>query len=279
MGINESQSKLQKVQEDLKRSSNYLHCIKLNLQDDQESQRSRQDCQKPLTQKPFTGDWSSVRVLIANQYIEGEGIEIGALHSPLTIPATANVKYVDRMSTADLRSQYPELNSLNLTEVDIIDDGESLGTISKDSLNFAISNHVIEHCQNPILTLINHLRVLKIDGIVYLAVPDKRYTFDIDRPPTSLEHLIEDYKSGSERSKHSHFEEYVRLVEKVAQEEIANRVSHLLSINYSIHFHVWTPTEFFELLIYCQKEMKIPFEIELFKRNNFEFIFILRKVA
>ncbi|MBE9041711.1 glycosyltransferase [Oscillatoriales cyanobacterium LEGE 11467] len=219
-----------------------------------------------------------VRRQIANKYIKGDGIEIGALHSPLPVPEAANVRYVDRMSVFDLRLQYPEMNELLLVDVDIIDDGEVLSTVDDNSLDFAIANHLIEHCQNPIQTLQNYFRVLKPGGILYLAVPDKRYTFDVDRPVTSLEHLIEDYTEGPERSRISHFEEYVRMVDRTPEKKVSARLLYLLiDLDYSIHFHVWTPSAFTELLLYCQQEFEDKFAIELMQSNEDEFIFVLRK--
>src|SRR2546421_7775018 len=58
------------------------------------------------------------RELIAETFLKGEGIEIGALHNPLLVPNSAKVKYVDRLSVADLRRQYPELDSQQLVDVD-----------------------------------------------------------------------------------------------------------------------------------------------------------------
>ncbi|MFO5493152.1 MAG: methyltransferase domain-containing protein [Cuspidothrix sp.] len=220
----------------------------------------------------------ALRRQIALHYLSGDGIEVGALHSPLNIPGNATVRYVDRMPVAELRKQYPELAKCELVEVDIIDDGENLNSISDSSVDFVIANHMIEHCQNPIGTIQQHLRVLKSGGILYMAIPDMRYTFDRDRPVTSLEHLISDYTEGPEWSKRSHFEEWTRLVNKVPENEFVDSVQHLISINYSIHFHVWTQMEFCELLIYCQSQLSFPMEIELLqKNNNFEFIVILRK--
>jgi len=60
----------------------------------------------------------------------------------------------------------------------------------------------------------------------------------LERPVTSLEHLIRDYKEGPAWSMYSHFEEYARLVDKVSEDNFAAHLKHLIDINYSIHFHV-----------------------------------------
>jgi len=222
-------------------------------------------------------DRDLVKKEVATRYLEGEGIEIGALHLPLDIPEGVKVRYLDRMSVAELRQQYPELAGWNLVEADIIDDGETLESIPDNSLDFVIAKHMIEHCQNPIGAIKNFLRVVKDGGIVYLAVPDKRYIFDCDRPVTSLDHLIRDYTEGPEWSKMSHYEEWVRLVEKVPEEQVITRAQELYGLNKDLHFHVWTPTQFSELIFYCQAELCLDFQLELFQDIETEVIVILRK--
>jgi predicted SAM-dependent methyltransferase len=220
-----------------------------------------------------------VRRDIAFKYLSGKGIEVGALHAPLEVPDTVKVYYVDRMSVSELRKQYPELNGTNLIEADIVDNGETLSSIPDNFWDFVIANHMIEHCQNPIGALENFLRVVKPGGIIYMGVPDKRYIFDVDRPMTSLDHLIRDYKEGPEWSKVSHYHEYVRLVEKFPEEQVLARQQALINIDYSIHFHVWTSETFSEWLFYCQKQLGFGFTIELFQENSIEIVMILRKIA
>lgn len=222
---------------------------------------------------------TSLRKQIASRYLAGNGVEIGALHSPLEVPPGLEVRYVDRMPASQLRQQYPELSESNLVEVDIVDDGETLVSVSDSSLDFVIANHMIEHCQNPIFTIENWLRVLKPGGVLYMAVPDKRYTFDCDRPVTSLEHLIQDYTEGAEWSMNSHFEEWVHLVGKIPETDVAAHAKSLIDLNYSIHFHVWTQVEFLELLLYCQNKLSFPIEIELLQKNGMEFIAVLSKTT
>ncbi|AFZ45837.1 Methyltransferase type 11 [Halothece sp. PCC 7418] len=221
---------------------------------------------KKIVKEAETSPEQALRAQIASSYLLGNGIEIGALHSPLNVPHHVTVKYVDRMSVPELRKQYPKLKNYKLVEVDIIDDGERLNSIPDASVDFVIANHMIEHCQNPISAMEQHLRVLRHHGILYMAVPDMRYTFDRDRAVTSLEHLIKDYTEGPEWSMKSHFEDWVRLREKVPEDRVTPRVQYLMSIDYSIHFHVWRQIDFFELLLYCQNDLSFPFEIELIQK-------------
>ena len=218
------------------------------------------------------------RQAIAAAFLHGEGIEIGALHQPLIVPATARVKYVDRMKVPELRQHYPELINEPLVETDIVDDGERLLTIADATQDFVIANHFIEHCENPLLTFQNLLRVLRPGGIVFMAVPDKRFTFDVDRPCTTLDHVLRDFSEGPEWSKRQHYEEWSRLVNKrTDMSEMNAEVQHLIDMKYSIHFHVWSAPELLELVQALHRIVR--FELELFLRNGIESLMILRKTA
>jgi SAM-dependent methyltransferase len=218
----------------------------------------------------------ATRRRIARKYLRGSGLEIGALHRPLRLPTGATARYVDRMDCDGLREHYPELSKEALVNVDIIDDGETLGTQPDSSADFIIANHFIEHTEDPLGTLSNHLRVLRPGGILYLAVPDRRRTFDSDRPPTPLEHVIQDHREGPAWSRVNHLDEWARLVDKVPVAEIPARVRALEQSAYSIHFHVWSPAEFTILLEHARHNGP-PFEIEKLQKNVHEFIAILRR--
>ena len=92
------------------------------------------------------------------------------------------------MPLSELLDQYPELRGQPVQGPDLIDDGERLTKVESTTQDFVIANHFLEHCENPIQTLVNLLRVLKDGGLLYLAVPDKRFTFDVDRPGHQVRH-------------------------------------------------------------------------------------------
>ncbi|HEX4435956.1 MAG TPA: class I SAM-dependent methyltransferase [Solirubrobacteraceae bacterium] len=221
--------------------------------------------------------WRARRRRLAGRYLRGKGVEIGALHAPLPTPARAEVSYVDRMTVADLRRHYPELADERLVEVDIVDDGERLLTQDDASADFVIANHFIEHTEDPIGTLANHLRVLRPGGVLFMGVPDRRFTFDCNRPATGLAHLVADHERGPAASRRMHFEEWAKLVEGVPAEQVQPRARELEAENYSIHFHVWTAPEFAELLEYGREQARLPFSVETVQPNEHEFIVILRR--
>ena len=229
----------------------------------------------------------NARAELAFHYLFGEGLEIGPLHQPLAMPPHARARYVDRMTSPELRREYPELAEWDLTDVDVVDDGELLSTIPEASQDFIVANHFLEHCENPIGTIETHLRKLKPGGVLFYAVPDKRFTFDFRRPVTPIEHMVADYDEGPERSRHEHYMEWCRLVideesagtvEQAASEEwVASRAQELEDARYSIHMHVWTQAEFLKLILALRDRLDGGFDIEAAARVAIEFIVILRK--
>lgn len=215
-------------------------------------------------------------------FLRGEGIEIGPLHQPLALPPGARAKYVDRMNVEELRREYPELADWNLTRVDVIDDGEKLATVADESQDFIVANHFLEHCENPIGTIETHFGKLKPGGVLFYAVPDKRYTFDFRREVTPLEHMVADHEQGPQRSRRQHYEEWGRLVGtkpgETETDQIA-RADQLEEQGYSIHMHVWTQAEFLQLIVGCRERLDEAFEVEAAAKNGIEFVVVLRKVG
>ncbi|MCC6649260.1 MAG: methyltransferase domain-containing protein [Polyangiaceae bacterium] len=214
---------------------------------------------------------------LARRYLVGEGLEIGGLHAPLPLPPGATARYVDRLPTAQLREQYPELRDQILREVDIVCNGELLTPVRSHSVLFVIANHVLEHTHNPLRALSEWLRVVHQDGVVFLAVPDKRRCFDAERPITPLAHIVDEYERGGEQNYRAHVEEWVTFVEKLPEAERGARVEEIIANGTSIHCHAWTWTEFVELLMYARNELKLGFEVEVIQRNGIEIIAVLRK--
>ncbi len=220
------------------------------------------------------------RAEFAARFLFGEGLEIGPLHLPLTMPEQAKVSYVDRMAIEDLREEYPELAEWDLTPVDVIDDGERLAKIPASSQDFIVANHFLEHCENPIGTIETHLGKLRPGGVLFYAVPDKRYTFDFRRPVVHLQHMVADYEEGPERSRREHYEEWSRLVlaeEGETEAETIARARDLEGKKYSIHMHAWTQVEFLALILECRSRFGGAFDIEAAARQGIEFIVVLRK--
>jgi SAM-dependent methyltransferase len=222
----------------------------------------------------------SLREDLARRFIRGEGIEIGALHLPLKVPRSARVRYVDRFGD-DLIAQFPDMAGEPLVTVDVIDDGERLTTFRPQTVDFIIANHFLEHTQDTLGVLARFLEVLRVGGVAFLCVPDKSGTFDRDRPVTPVEHLYKDHLNGGQGSYLDHVEEFVRLVQKLPESEVAAQVENITRSSYSIHYHVWTHDALVETLIDARRELGLPFELVAAVKNEplSESICVLRRCA
>jgi SAM-dependent methyltransferase len=226
--------------------------------------------------------------VLSLKYIAGTGIEIGALHAPLSVDSKkAKVLYVDRMSQKDLYDQYPEFKKYDIVAADIIDNGAELATIPDHLYDFCISNHVLEHLEDPIQALGNWLRILKAKGILYLSVPLPDNVVDKHRQPTTFSHIVEDQglmtrdreKYGKER--HSHYEDFVRSTnfsESTNKEFVDRKTAELLDMNYSIHFHVFSEETLMQMIDFVSQKIAIKI-VEFVRNEPEEFILILEKQA
>ena len=223
-------------------------------------------------------DVEKIRTTLSNKYIKGKGLEIGALQIPLPVKREVCVIYVDRIDIHTAKNvHYPELKDVNLVNVDVLDDGEFLNNIPHQSQDFIIANHFLEHAQNPILAIKNHLIRIRSGGIIYYAIPDKWKTFDKNRPLTTFGHILRDYEQGPEISYHSHIEEWVELVNETPIEEREERIKKLKLINYAIHFHVWDKNTFRDFIEKSNSLLENPFDILEYVSVANENIVIIRK--
>jgi len=154
------------------------------------------------------------------------GVEIGPLSTPV-MAKSDNLKYVDRISTQELKAQYSDdgnVNDATLCEVDHVWGHECLENVISEKLDFVIASHVIEHVPDMIEWLLQIRSVLKSGGVLSLAVPDKRYTFDYLRQLSTIEQFMEayflKYKKASPRMVFDYYNNVVTLDGKTS---ISNR--------------------------------------------------------
>jgi SAM-dependent methyltransferase len=222
---------------------------------------------------------SNLRWELSSKYIVGKGLELGGLHNPLKVVYNTCVTYVDNIDTKTaLTIHFPELNKTKIVSVDVLDDGEKLSVFPLESQDFIIASHFLEHLQNPIKAIKNHLSRLKLGGILYYIIPDKRKTFDIERNITSFEHILKDYKKGPQTSYESHMCEWVDLVKHIPKKEQKTEMQRLMAMNFAIHFHVWDMDSFYDFLNKTNDFLDKPFTICEYVNNNTENIAILQKV-
>lgn len=209
----------------------------------------------------------SIREELSTKYISGSGIEIGALCHP--VRTDADVTYVDRFDLDGLHEQYPTIPVETMCPITVVDDGEKLESISDNSQDFVIANHFIEHCEFPVKTVENWVRVLKTGGIIFCAVPNKDKTFDVHRDLTPITHLIHECETGISDT-YAHFFDSTHGDDFMA--------GQLMESKYSIHYHVWDTVTIKEFFDYLCKILPLEILEHPYNEPREETVFIVRKI-
>lgn len=218
-------------------------------------------------------DRIAVREQIARRYLSGEGIEVGALNTPLRVPEGCRVRYVDSQPFEGVKNTYQGVS--DVLRPDIVSDLETLDGIDDSSLDFVVACHVLEHVENPLRALASIARVLRADGIAFIALPDKHYTFDKRRDVTTLEHIVCDYEDGPEWSRQAHYLDWAANVERVRDPKA--RAAECERNGQNIHFHVFDLEAMRTMFDYAASLPEIRLEVAHFKQTRSEVIWILRK--
>lgn len=118
-----------------------------------------------------------------------------------------------------------------------------------DAFSFLLSEHVLEHVPNVYKTLLEWRRVLQNDGILVLFLPHPKRTFDCHRAETTLEHLREEARSGSEKFEDEHWNDWKSgvLDRKLAPQYWNLDKDQALKTG-SLHRHVFGPERMKEIL-------------------------------
>ena len=198
------------------------------------------------------------------RHLCGRGVEIGALWRKFPVPTKAKVYYVDRLSTEDLHRHYTEVTAA-VVRSDLVADAMHLPFAAR-SLDFLIASHVLEHLPLPLAALRHWYELLRPSGVLLLKIPDKRYTFDVRRERTMLQHLVAEDSATNNFDKRAHFEDWVENVvgRKRGTTEFQQEVERLLACDYSIHYHTWIDEDVREIVQYTRSVAGLCWEPVVF---------------
>jgi SAM-dependent methyltransferase len=114
------------------------------------------------------------------------------------------------------------------------------------SYDCVIASHCLEHIADPIKALLEWKRVIRQRGLLLLILPHRDYTFDWQRPITTIEHLREDFRDETPETDLSHLDE-VLILHDLSRDIAAGtpeqfRVRCLKNAELrAIHHHVFAP--------------------------------------
>lgn len=243
---------------------------------------------------------------------EQTGLEIGPSHHPIVSKREGyNVEIVDWLDQQGLREHYKghgvDLDAIE--EVDYVWKGGSYYQLigKKEYYDYIIASHMIEHTTDFLGFLQDCSKMLKPDGVLRLAVPDKRYCFDHFRDVTGLAEVLNNFYQPNTLQLEGNVAEYhmnvVSYKNKISWDKEFGRFSNLASNrkHYSfvhsleqvketmrlvneekeyrdIHHYVFTPSSF-ELLISDLRmlgllDMEI---VEKYETRGNEFLVTMKK--
>ena len=137
--------------------------------------------------------------------LAGRGLEIGPYDQPTVFKSEADILYLDRQSIDDLVTACPDpALAAKIPEVDILAATNNYREAVDLTFDYIIANHVLEHVPNTIGWLVTVSAMLNPAGVLFMALPDKKYTFDKFRPDTPFSHILTEYLGGVSESPLEH---------------------------------------------------------------------------
>jgi SAM-dependent methyltransferase len=248
------------------------------------------------------------------------GAEIGPQDRPLVGKHEGTVLYVDHCGTEELRRRFADQPTVDLSrlQVDAVWGKETLrqallraaelpGTDTTTFLDYVLASHVIEHVPDFVGWLDEVHDTLRPTspggGVLRLAVPDKRYCFDILRTTTVLIDVLEAYALRRRRPSARCIIDWALNITKVdIQQAWRGEIdrAQLVRLNtlegslhlardaefnggyHDVHCWVFTPASFADLCLELAKLDLIKFECEWLvdsPRDSFEFYVSMRPSA
>ena len=141
--------------------------------------------------------------ILAGLDLRGGGLEIGGGYNPVAAKDTYRVDHLDHADQAGLIAKYDAqgIDTSRIQHVDYVWSGQSYRElVGEKRYDWIVASHVIEHVPDPIHFLNDCAAILAEDGVLSLAVPDKRVCFDYYRPPTGLARLVDAFVRGDTRT-------------------------------------------------------------------------------
>jgi hypothetical protein len=233
------------------------------------------------------------------------GIEIGPSHSPIAPKSRGfRVTTVDTLSKDGLLEKYRDhgVKLENIEDVDFIWRGERYPALigERKAFGWILASHVIEHTPDVISFLRDCEELLSEDGVLSLAVPDKRYCFDHFRPASGLARVLDcHYSRATVHTPGSIVEFMLNAVSKGGQIawsaaqagdfkflcDLPSVRAHLeqslnAPVNLDVHAWCFTPASF-QLLIHDLNLLGLITlqPVQYFPTEGHEFFIALRKVT
>jgi hypothetical protein len=195
----------------------------------------------------------AIRYQVSNSYLSGSGIEIGAGLFPQRLPDEAQAVLFELRDVVAISQMFD-------AEIESVPEFFPMDQIREhypEGADFLIAHNVLEHCPNPIGTLVEWVSHVRDEGVVVVSVPDAQYCPDRERLVAGIDHILDDYLFGRdadtfESREHSYsctfgwmndsnWEDWLPL----SKEDVSKRAhaaAHMDALD--VHWHAFTPDLF-----------------------------------
>jgi SAM-dependent methyltransferase len=211
------------------------------------------------TGEPVAGDAfearDEARARLASPFLVGAGIEVGAGLNPQKLPDGARAELFELRAPAEMALMF------NADEASF-PTFQTLDTIHErfpDGADFLVAHNVIEHCADPIATLLEWVSYVRDEGVLVLSVPCAEFCPDKGRVIPPVEHLVFDYlfsrsMDSFESREHSYsctlgwmntWEDWLALDKQRVSQRAHDR-AHAKDLD--VHWHAFDPKLFDGLL-------------------------------
>jgi SAM-dependent methyltransferase len=153
----------------------------------------------------------------------GRGLEIGAFDLPLVEPWEGQCDLADWNTAEYLKDTARRLPGHNPEFVEPVQFNLRQGGYAQipDRYDWVGAAHVIEHVPDIIGWLMQVSLKLKPGGILFLIIPDKRFTFDVYRRESTFTDALVAYRCSYERPSFAHvFDHYYYSVPGVIAKDV-----------------------------------------------------------
>jgi hypothetical protein len=244
-----------------------------------------------------------------HDFSQGRGLEIGPLHNATVPRDMGDVRYVDVLSREGLVKHYADddrVQTERIPEIDFVlstDDGFlSLKEAAAPGApyDWVTASHVIEHTPDVIGWLAEIGELVVDGGKLVLAVPDRRYCFDVHRPQTTVGQMLQAHLQPdlvpSVRAVYDYFRAFARVPpgqiwdgrppsyegRRYDLDEVMDAVGRAKAGEY-VDSHVWTftPDTFIQQLVELRDLGLSPWAIERLRptrRGKLEFFVVLTRL-
>jgi len=128
-----------------------------------------------------------IRYRMVGSFLSGKGIEIGAGVNPQRLPKGITCEYFDKRDDGELLKYFGENSKIKTYPF------TQFSHHFPELADFLIAHNVLEHCSNPISTLIEWHNFVKHGGTVVLSVPYHECCPDKGRNVSPFDHILLDY--------------------------------------------------------------------------------------